>query len=374
MTIITNSYDPEAKRPRLSVERHRIYAPETEWTYSHHPSIAFFRDRFVAIWSNGRVHEDDVGQRVLMSTSRDFEQWTPSRPLWDSTMGQERDLTLTAAGLYAHEGTLVAYAGQWEYPDSFLEDAHRKAGRPPCGAHLRTTLSALTSTDAGESWSVPLDLGLPVVSNHGPQPLASGRLMISGNISYPYTDDPGGLSGWTMGGLYPADMADAVLDDPAGFREVARARNWPSALCEGSWFQTDDGVVHLLLRSHEKRLWQSESRDEGETWSAPVPSDFTDNNTKFHFGRLPDGRFYHLGCPDPVGDRTPLVLTLSEDGVVFDRAFIVADDVYEMKREGLHKNGQFGYPHSRLHGDSLYAIASRRKEAVDVFRVALSVL
>jgi len=47
---------PNAKRPK--VESVLIYQPETEWTYSHHQSLAFFKGRFYAIWSNGRQDED----------------------------------------------------------------------------------------------------------------------------------------------------------------------------------------------------------------------------------------------------------------------------------------------------------------------------
>ncbi len=115
---------------------------------------------------------------------------------------------------------------------------------------------------------------------------------------------------------------------------------WPAGLCEGSFYQTDDGVLHMLLRTtgpgYAGKLWVTESRDDGTTWSSPVETGFTDNNTKFHFGRLPDGRFYYVGCPDPEprGARNPLVLSLSEDGVRFDRHFILADEEYVQRRPG----------------------------------------
>jgi len=45
-----------------------------------------------------------------------------------------------------------------------------------------------------------------------------------------------------------------------------------------------------------------------------------------------------------------------------------------MKREGMHKGGQYGYPHTMLHEGRLYAIVSRRKEAVEVLRVPIDAL
>ena len=372
---ITNAYHPQAPRSRLPVERAYLYRPQHEWTYSHHASIAFFQGRFYAIWSNGRQHEDYPGQRVLIASSADFHTWTQPQPLVDSLQGKHSLLVLTAAGFHHHQGTLVAYFGQYEYTEEALRNPTLQLGRQ----HQDTRLRALTSTD-GRHWSGPLDMQLPIVPNHGPQPTRSGRLIISGNVAFPYTDDPSGLSGWRMAGIYPPDMAASIYDDSAGFWQVQARMGWPAGLCEGSFYQTRDGVLHMLLRAtgpgHRGRLWLTESDDDGATWSPPQELEFTDNNTKFHFGTLPDGRYYYVGCPDPEprGARNPLVLSLSRDGVRFDRHFILADEEYQMQRPGLHKGGLYGYPHTLVHDGYLYVIVSLRKEAVAALRVALSAL
>lgn len=178
---ITNCHDPKANRPKLDVERARLYSPETEWTYSHHPSIRFFRDRFFAIWSNGWVDEDAPAQRVLMSSADDFSSWSEPVPLIDSLPGKKSELVLTAAG-------------------------------------------------------------------------------------------------------------------------------------------------------------------------------------------------YIVSCPDPKSGRCPLVISLSQDGVTFDRAFVIADEPYEQKREGQCKGGLYGYPHTVIHEDHMYVVFSLRKEAVEVIRFKLGQL
>jgi hypothetical protein len=222
------------------------------------------------------------------------------------------------------------------------------------------------------------DIGIPVNPNHPPQRTASGRLIICGNISFPWTDDRSGLAGWRMTGIYPEAMAATIKDDPASFWEVARRQGWPAALCEGSFFQTDDGVLHMLLRNtgregpaYRHRLWLTESRDDGIKWSSPVETDFSDTDAKFHLGRMPDGRFYYLGNP-VGGGRTPLALSLSRDGVTFDRHFILGDSHYESRRPGAAKGGEYGYPHSLVRDGHLHVIVSRQKEAVEVLRVALA--
>jgi hypothetical protein len=363
---ITNGAIWEDGRPiglpnlkRVAVQTAFLYRPESEWTYSHHPSLTHYRGRYHAIWSNGRRDEDAPGQRVLWSTALDFAHWTEPYPLINSVRDEcGRERVLTAAGFHHFEGTLVAYFGNY-------------------GPNKETThLQAVTTTD-GEHWSAVRDIGVPVNPNHPPQPTASGRLVISGNIAFPWTDDPSGLRGWQMTGIYPPALAPTIKDDPASFWEVARVQGWPTALCEGAFYQTDDEVLHMLLRatgdSFGHRLWLTESHDDGEHWSAPQVTDFSDTDAKFHLGRLPDGRFSYTG--NPIGaNRTPLILSLSDDGQCFDQHLVLGDAPYEPRRAGRYKGGEYGYPHTLVHDGHLCAIVSRQKEAVEVLRVALDQL
>ena len=57
---------------------------------------------------------------------------------------------LTAAGFYQHNGTLVAYFGEYT--------KHRQ----------NTKLYAVTTED-GEHWGREIDLNVPLIPNHGPQ-------------------------------------------------------------------------------------------------------------------------------------------------------------------------------------------------------------
>jgi hypothetical protein len=348
---------PGVRQPR--VENVFLYAPGIGWMYSHHPSLTFFKGRFFAAWSNGRRDEDAPGQRVLIASAVDFTDWSEPCPLAVPERGENTtERVLTAAGFHTHDGVLAAYFGNY-------------------GPHKEgTRLQAVTTRD-GEHWSAVRDVGIPVTPNHPPQPTASGRLVVCGNISFPWTDDPTGLSGYRMTGIYPPEMSSSIKDDPASFRDVATRQGWPVALCEGSFYQTDDGVLHMLLRSTgtgvRYRLWLTESADDGLSWSAPVETDFSDTDTKFHCGRLPDGRYYYVGSPIGSG-RTPLVLSLSRDGVRFDEHCILGDEQYPMRQPGRHKAGEYGYPHTIVQGESLYVIVSRQKEAVQVLRVALAEL
>jgi hypothetical protein len=370
---IANCYDSVASRPKLPVDQAWLYRPETEWTYSHHPSVAWHGGRYYAMWSNGRKDEDAPGQRVLYSTSEDFANWTDPVPLVDTRMGEHSELVLTAGGFHSHGETLTAYFGQWEYSPEALAGNSRPNSDT---AHRNVRLNAITTED-GAHWSAPIDLGLPVVSNHPPTATRSGRLILCGHTAYPYTDDPGGLTGWRMTGIYPPEMAAGLFDDSEGFHLVRKKTGWPAGgLCEGSFYQTDDAVLHMLLRSGTDRLWVTESGDDGATWSPPVPTEFTDNVAKFHLGRLPDGRFYYVGNPDPEprGRRNPLVLSISNDGVRFDAHYILADAEYQASQPGKYKGGTYAYPHSLIYDGHLCVIVSVGKESVLALRVKLSEL
>lgn len=364
--MITSTFDPSQRIQRLPIQRTMIAQPAPGWTYAHHAHLVRLGNRLVAIWSSGRRDEDAPGQRVLCSTSADGRAWSEPRVLADVvTRADGEELVLTACGLHAHAGRLVAYIG-----------CYRAAveGRPISESRLL----AVTTADL-VSWTPLQDLGLPVIPNHGPQPLRCGRLVIAGNIAFPYTDDPSGLSGWRMTGIYPADRVD-IRDDPGIFWRVREWVGYPVALCEGSFLQTDDGIVRMLLRStghaFAGRLWASESRDDGATWSYPVETGVTDCDTKFHLGRLPDGRFYYVGCPDPAQRevRSSLVLSLSRDGRRFDRHALIADEPFAKAAEGRCKHGEYGYPHVLIDGDRLLVVVSRQKEAVELLRIPLCAL
>ncbi|MCG3196401.1 MAG: exo-alpha-sialidase [Candidatus Omnitrophica bacterium] len=371
-TPITNLHDPSEPRARARAEQVYIHRPDGDWTYSHHPSLIWHEGRYHAMWSNGRKDEDAPGQRILISSSSDFLNWSPARPLVDSMSGTHSERVLTAAGFHSHAGKLVAYFGQYEYQADIADRGERPEGDTH---HQDVRLRALVSDD-GESWGEILDLGLPVVPNHPPTPTRTGRLILCGHTSFPFTDDPSGLRGWRMSGIYPKEMGEGFFDDSEGFHKVQEEAGWPVGLCEGSFFQTDDGVLHMLLRSGTERLWVTESRDEGETWSAPRPTQFTDNVAKFHFGRLPDRRFHQVGNPDPQspGRRNPLVLSLSRDGIRFDKEWVLADQPYEVKYPGMSKGGAYAYPHSIVHDKYLCVIVSVGKESVLVLRVPLESL
>ena len=340
---------------KLDSEVGSVYVPKVGWGYAHHPHIQFFKGRYYATFSQGRENEDDCGQRIMLSVSPDGLTWSEPVPLVDSVQGRDSELVLVNAGLYTDGTHLGAYYGSYEYRADTLRGPNL---RPLEDAHRIDYAMHYVLTGDGEAWEKPVDMDIPFGCNYGPIPLQSGRLLMCGGTTYPYTDDPAGLDGFKTG----------TIDGEGAKRRGAKT------ITEGSFFQTDDGVIHMMLRSNTDYLWCAESTDDGVTWSDAYPTGFTDCKTKFQFGRLPDGRFFYVGSPIPGSGRNPLMLCLSENGADFSRQYILRNEPYEQQIEGLYKGGLYGYPSVTVANDALYVIYSKHKEAIEVTRVALASL
>ena len=351
---------------------------EGAW-YNHHHELNSLNGRLYATFSTGDVHEDAPGQRMMLSTSDDLgETWTESRPIVDRRPGEFGEAVVTSVGLHVHEGRMVAYWGNYDY----TEVAHRLLLEQTTGVNGKADLShvwhqdvftgIMVSDDAGATWR---DAGRieDFIATPPPMKMAGGRLIIPGQMWYPYTDDPYGIEGWNIAGL--PRLPENYVDCTQGFWFGKEYRGDDSTCCEGWPYQTDDGVIHMMLRSESDYLKVTESRDNGETWSEPMVTDYTDCHCRFHFGRLPDGRYCGLSCPEPGSYRTPMILATSEDGVNFDTHYVLGNEPNQAPRQvGIQKFGRYGYPAFHVMGDDLYAIYSISKEDIACMRVPLAEL
>jgi len=350
--------------------------------YNHHHQLAWMDGRVYASWSNGLVHEDAPGQRMVMAASEDMgETWSEPGVVVDRQPGRAGHGVVTAEGIHVHEDTLVAYYGYYDYDERGVRTHLERGNYPKQELEFRVNFDSHTgimvSNDAGATWTGPVARIDRFVPNLGPHRIRGGRLILPGNMWYPYTDDPSGIHGWTIAGL--PRLPEDYYDDPEGFWYGRAHRGDAAAYCEGSCYETGDGVVHMMLRMEDPQtvglLAVTESRDRGETWSEPMVTGYTDCNCRFHFGRLPDGRYFGVSCPDPASARTPMILAAGVDGIVFDRHYVLGDEPPGTPRmAGHHKNGRYGYPSYLLVDDVLLVIYSVNKEDIRVCRVALSEL
>lgn len=343
----STSYASDLEYPHAKIERSTIYMPQGEWSYTHHPHLVYFRGAFHAVYSNGRAGEDEPGQRVMIASSADFRNWSEPRIVVEASDGASGNPTVvTPGGVRVCEGRLVLYYTENDY-DPIAE----------CRTDVR--LYAVTSPD-GERWNAPVQLPYTTYPSQRPLRLTNGRLVMTGNDRFYYTDCADGVEGWKKVAMGGAEQ------DRSG---QITAESMNPTLCEGMLFQHRNGNVYCLFRNTkgDGYLWQSQSADGGESWTLPIRSDFTDANTKNCVLSLEDGRYLYVGTPDSrnSADRRPLVAALSEDGFRFDDIHILADDLYEMQYAGRWKGGQFGYPFAYVRNGRLHVVVSRRKERLD---------
>lgn len=363
-SLITNHYQPGMARTALRLQPHIVLEPTEEWNYAHHPFLTRFKGRFLLYFSNGRCNEDDVGQRVLFTGSDDFVHWDKPQVL-----AQPDDVehgVLIPSGFYQRGDTLLAYYLKFAYRPEVLKDGHRRAGS--AGRVWYGTFCK--STTDGVHWSAEI----PVPHFGGNMPvrrLRSGRLFSCGGREQCYSDSADGLTGWREVLVCPEGYGNDPSNPPQEEQHPGLVSDTHVSLCEGSFIQQDSGRMWLYLRSDTPWLWACYSDNEGETWSLPQQTAFTDNRTKFFMDRLADGRYYYVGTPDPFPPRTRHVLGLSfsEDGLDWTRHYLLATAQYKGRYPGIDKNGVYGYPCVLAEGNILYIAVSINKEMIAVFQV-----
>lgn len=372
-SLITNRHG-SARVTRLA-GRTSIVHRASSWdaAYSHHPQVAAIGDRLWATWSLGHLHEDGPGQTMVYATSDDLgHTWTAARTLVPAAPGEHGPTCITSGGLHVGQDSIAAYASSYEITPAamalFMESGLNGWHQPGLKTVHRVYTGVHVSQDGGATWS-ETDGKLPgFIPNLNPVRLESGRLFMTGHLRHAWTDDPAGLSGWEIVGL--PGLPDGFFERAGGFCPVT-GQLAELGICEGAVYEIPGQPLRMMLRSNRARLAVAESRDDGETWSEPQLTDFTDCGSKMQFGRLPDGRYFALSCPDPNVPtsclrRTPLVLAVSRDGNVFDRHFLLGDEPdAPLRYPGAYKHGRYGYPYCQVVSDHLVVINSVGKEDIE---------
>jgi len=349
-------------KPAAGTQTFTVFAPsEATDRFSNGVVLMPFKGRLYAQWQSSARDEDAPDTWVAYSVSDNGETWPAPTVL---ARAGEGGLMRSSGGWWTDGETLVAYVNVW--PDGFQSGA---------GGYAEYRLSR-----DGETWSEPRRVmgadGRPVAGVIAQDPhLIGGRLMTGfhmrpGMIAGPfYTDDPLGLSGWTPGQMQnlPRDASGAAAEHEKRLsREI-----------EPSLFERGDCAV-MVFRDEELSFRQiaSESCDRGVTWTTPVLTDMPDARAKQSAGNLPDGTAYLVNAPNTDRPRMPLAVTLSNDGRVFDRSFLLrgAGDLQPLRYEGQYKRPGYHYPKSIVWNGALYVGYATNKEDVQVTRVPLRAL
>ena len=334
--------------PVIVGENVTLYRATSEgYKFCHHANIGVFEDRLYAMWSNGIEHEDYNGQRILYSTSEEGLDWSEPSILAPDPDGLEGPATCVATGFRGWDEVLVAY----------YTVVRGDPGSTSFSLYAR-------SSEDGVTWGEELEI---VTGSYleAPRALQSGNLLLNGqsNLKQPrllYSQEADGISGWQEASL--PETADLLYPEP-------------------TWFQRRDGTLVMLFRSENGNwLYASTSRDDGRSWTLPAQTNFADATARSFAGNLPDGSAFIVNNPnqspgsvyDSIGRRIPLTISVSRNGVTFDRAFVVRGEDTTMRFPGKNKLPGWQYPGATVYGDHLYVVYSINKEDVGLTRIRIS--
>jgi hypothetical protein len=333
-----------------------VFSPgSSDNKYNNGVVLFSFRGKMYAQWQSSSADEDAGDTQVFYSISNDGVNWE------NPTVMTEKcdDRIKTSGGWWSDGNILVAFINVWK-----INVEGSREGYTEC----------ITSAD-GRHWSAPKPVtdinGDPVkgVIEQDIHSLPGGRLLTAFHIQpglhvtpY-YTDDATGITGWKPGKMENLPSKDKMMS-----REI-----------EPSWFCRSDSAVVMVFRDQSgsfKKL-ASVSYDEGLTWSMPAIVDTPDSRSKQSAGNLPDGTAFMINNPSGNKDRFPLVITLSRDGFIFDRAFLIrcgGKNLQPMKYNGKYKRPGYHYPKSVVCDGYLYVGYSTNKEDIELTRIPVDSL
>jgi hypothetical protein len=317
-------------------------ASKESYRFCHHPNLVLYKGVLYAMWSNGIAGEDENGQRVLWTSSKDGETWSKPEVLVADPDG-DGPLNAVAAGFHVNGDTLVAY---------YSAVMDKKSIYPG------NSLYAITTRDL-KKWSKPHKI-VEGFFIENPRRLPSGRILMNGQFNTPstrlmYTDSPDGITGWK-------DAAVPALPD------------FDPRYPEPNWYLRQDKSIVMLFRAVNSVPWlySSVSRDNGESYTVPQRTNLPSATARMAVGNLPDGRAFCIWNPSQKFGRIPLVLALSRDGKVFDRAWVLRGEPTKQRFEGERKGNGWQYPNALIWKDSLWVIYSVNKEDVVISRIRLN--
>ena len=310
---------------------------------NQHNYLIHYGDKFWLMWSDGPGVEDRVGQRVKYATSEDGLNWDFPKYLTPEPAGAER---ASYYGTRTDKGFRYIARGFWERDGELIALVSLDEAAEFFGPSLE--LRGYKWNNETDEWE---DIGVIVdnaINNFAPKKISTGEWMMS-RRKYDYTRS--GVEFLIGGGRQITDWQSYPV---LGSADELTAE-------EPYWWVLPDNNIVALFRDNKKSgyLFRSFSSDNGRTWSKPVRTNFPDARSKFSGTRLQDGRYVLVSNANPA-KRDPLVISLSDDGMVFNKMFYLTG--------GRHVD----YPHVIAHDGYLLIAFAGEKQSVEVMKVRLS--
>lgn len=324
-----------AKLPILKGTHAVINPTDATWKFQLHNYLLHHEGRFWCMWSQGPPIEDEPTQHIRYSTSKDGLKWSEAKVL----VGPPKEgYAYIARGFWVRDGELLALV------------AHFK-GKGAFGADKELQLQAMAWNGTKETWEPKGKVFDNAINNFPPQKLPTGDWMMTRrdsrfNVSM--------LIGGTKG-----------IDDWKSFPVIERNKVKGFSPDEPIWWQQPDKSLIGLFRDNggSQRLYRAVSKDNGQTWSLPVLTNFPNSSSKIFSIQTSAGYRVLLSNSNPSLGRRHLNLSISEDGAIFTR--MARLDIPDVPA------ATYQYPHAIEHDGHLLIAFSRKKTQTEIIKVSL---
>jgi hypothetical protein len=350
---------PDAGLPLLAgVKHYEIFHGSSEMgMYNHGPVSICDEGVFYVMWYSHKNCEDASGQRILFAGSPEGTKWAETEVLFDSLSP------------FAYRGV----EGINMFPSGFFTVGDRLY------AVARVNYIKWPEDPVTEGGSVYQQIGYLARCIKKQDGFEQAFWLLD-----QLPDDTSLLK-------YPCypDTNTQTAADALEILEKIRNRGrrkgrYPEApegakLCEDSIYTRGDGRQVRLFRDDGRslRMFASARSSEDDKWSRPVKTNIPDSCAKTVSGRLPDGRVYLIGNNIPkLWLRSPLLITLSDDGADFDESWVIRCCAPEL-REKKSMDGKgpgFQYPNVCMVKEDMWVFYSIGKEDIGVTRIPLEAL
>lgn len=255
----------------------------------------------------------------------------------------------TAAGRWEEPRTIASYADGPCWNPVLLVLDHKlmlfyKTGKqiPKWKTYVKT------SEDLGDSWSEEEELVPGDEGGRGPVKNKCLRLG-SGRILAPASRETSVK--WSCF----VDISDDGANTWRASQEVPAPDEAISGLgfIQPTLWEDSEGMVHMLMRSSEGYIYESESFDEGESWSMARRTSLPNNNCGIDLATLGDGRLILVYNPVSAnwGPRSPISFSLSEDNGRSWSEPVILDHV---PAEENIERAEFSYPSVITSGNDVH--------------------
>jgi hypothetical protein len=343
-------------------------------TWNHHQHILYLNGVLYAIWDTQIRDENAAGQHAVLRRSDDQgDSWTPIEQLFpplarnvpaSDPYPETRFQTFSGIAIVDNVAYAVTDVADWSTAGKRKAKPRRKVGRMCRSIAHDGTL--------GEVFWLLATAPKPV---QGFPTFPAGDPALIAKIE-DYFRQPG----------QEIQLDFAPRAHPDSDDNHVMAEPVPSYQLEnGAWVRLyrDSGARGAKTLKEEeatksRRIYASFSTDGAKNWTSPTRTSFPDACARANAGKLPDGQFYIINNALPLatkqGGRSLLAISLSRDGLNFDRMAVIRFIPPPPRFEGRSKAIGYAYPHSVIVGEHLWVIYSVNKEDIEMARIPLSEL